>query len=102
MLEENGRCFLLNILQFCNTYTQEVIREERYKMPGRVMSIINDCNYSQEHGTDFFVMGSDGRLWKADYVTHSVHKEAGTNTYRLFFRLQSSGFQLPRKPLAQN
>jgi hypothetical protein len=76
----------LYILQFCNTFTQEIIREETYEKP----DIVGDILESRKNGSSVytFLIDKQMRILKADFVTYKVYPDGNDMIYKLFFRVQ--------------
>lgn len=82
---------LLYILQFCNAYTQEVLREVEYKNIERVYSFLNPF----QDGTNQFcyLLDSRQRLLQADFVSKTVIYQGNDTVYRIFFKVKLNDIQ---------
>ncbi|MGG1679914.1 hypothetical protein ACIFOT_29980 [Neobacillus sp. NRS-1170] len=74
------------ILQFCNAYTQEVLREVEYKSIEKVYSILN-C-FQDEHNQFCYLLDSRQRLLKANFVSNIVIYQGKDTVYRIFFKVK--------------
>lgn len=80
-------------LQFCNAYTQEVLREATYDSVDLIQSLIDSAQKNVGSGLDGFIIDNLLRTLKAEYVTHSMIHEENETVYKLFFKVKISEVQ---------
>jgi hypothetical protein len=54
------------VLQFCNTFTQEVLRQETYEKPNEIENIIEGFDSGNYFNT--YLLDDQLRILRADYV----------------------------------
>ena len=79
-----GAC--MYILQFCNAYTQEVLREVEYENIETVYSILN--SFQGKNNQFCYLLDSRQRLFKADYVSKIIIYQGNDTVYRVFFKVK--------------
>lgn len=84
------------ILQFCNAYAQEVLREVEFENIEMIYSILN--SFQDEMNQFCYLLDSRQRLFKADYVSNTVTYQGNDTVYRVFFKLKLNDLQ----PLVKN
>jgi hypothetical protein len=73
-------------MQLCNVYTQEILREASYEKADIILDIIDSAE--KKLAIDPFIVDSQFRLWKADYVTHKIFDEDRDKVYKIFFKVK--------------
>lgn len=100
-LTNNMEVFLLldYKIQFINAYTQELLREQI--METEHAEILIKSLVTPKHpklkDEPAYILDSQYRLLKADFVTHTSFIEDGINVYRLFFKVKLNEKQIPIK-----
>lgn len=80
------------VLQFCNTFTQEILRQETYEKPNEIEGIIE--GFSSGNYFNTYLLDDQLRILRADYVTYKVYPVENDMLYKLFFRILSVESQL--------
>jgi hypothetical protein len=80
-------------IQFCNVYTQEVLREENYDTPDQILSIIDDMENKVSSDLGLFLFDSRRRTLKAEYVSYKMIHEGKGTVYKLFFKVRLNDVQ---------
>jgi hypothetical protein len=88
-----GGVFYLYKIQFCNVYTQEVLREEKYDKPDRILSIIEDMQKQVDSKLGLYLFDSQMRTLKAEYISHKMIHEGMTTVYKIFFKVKLNDVQ---------
>ncbi|MGF6950094.1 hypothetical protein QF028_002599 [Neobacillus sp. B4I6] len=80
-------------LQFCNAFTQELLREATYGKVDVIQSLIESAQKNVGSGLDSFIIDNELRTLRAEYVTHSMIHQGNETVYKLFFKVKLSEVQ---------
>ncbi|WP_042456680.1 hypothetical protein [Neobacillus dielmonensis] len=72
-----------HIIQFCNTYTQEILREESYENFKRIEEIITGLSNAVG---EIYILDSSMRMHVAAYVTDKIIVTDREFIYKVFFK----------------
>jgi Ni,Fe-hydrogenase III component G len=78
-------------LQFCNVYTQEVLREVKYPDTEYIKSVIEPL--TNESNEFCYLLDSQQRLFQANYVCHTVLHMGNETVFRVFFKVKLNAQQ---------
>ncbi|MDQ6600746.1 hypothetical protein [Bacillus salipaludis] len=78
-------------LQFVNAYTSDILREVDYEKPDIINSLIEQLE--ERNSTDVFLMDSQQRLFRADYVSCKEVNEQDNHVYKFFFKVKLHNVQ---------
>lgn len=83
----------MHILQFCNVYTQEIFRDQKYEKPDVILEMLESAEKKKGH--QWFIFDYEFRTLSAYYVYHSIHHEGNNTIYKLFFKTKLHDKQVP-------
>lgn len=81
-------------IQFINVYSHEVLREEEVTKEVAEQIISDMSNPPKEAIGNMVLMGSQMKIYHAEYITHKKVIEDGVTVTKLFFKLKQHEKQL--------
>ncbi|WP_226619761.1 hypothetical protein [Cytobacillus firmus] len=73
------------ILQFINTYTQEILRIASYDDPIQINRMIEGFKEASKIDSPAYIIDNQRRTLNAEYVFHNVITEGNDTIYKVFF-----------------
>jgi hypothetical protein len=80
-------------LEFVNALNQDLLREQLYKEPEHIVSMIASLEKNREDGLDLFLMDHRKRTLEGRFVSHKVIEEEGLVVYRCYFKVKLAKMQ---------
>ncbi|WP_286231330.1 hypothetical protein [Neobacillus mesonae] len=81
------------IMQICNVYSQEILREAAYDKPDFILEMIESAEKNVKDKLDAFILDKDMRTLKAEYVNCKKIQDEDDTIYKLFFKTRLSEIQ---------
>jgi hypothetical protein len=81
------------ILQFINTYTQEILREASYDNFNQITHMIEGFEKASKIDSPAYIIDNQYRTLNAEYMFHKVITEGSNTIYKVYFIVSLAEFQ---------
>ena len=80
-------------LQFCDAFTQTVIREESFKDVAHIARIIKSAEENKNSSLPIYIVDHSLRPLEAKFISQSVIHTGTDSVFKLFFKINSEHTQ---------